>query len=218
MNVIRLTATSGPDGILHLSVPVGAAGEFEVAVVVAPKPTANGTSPPAPKTPEELGWPPDYFENVIGSIDDETFVAAPRVQQAPSAVGSGMKYLLDTNVCVQSLRAKGSALVKQRLGNHSPTDIVVCSIVVGELCYGVVTSQNPAEQVRVDAFLTPYQSLSFDDAVARCYAELRALLEARGQQIADRGARARPRLDVGDAQHGALLENSRLTLEDWELP
>src|SRR5438045_9671488 len=42
MNVIRLTATSGPDGILHLSVPVGAAGEFEVEVVVSPRPAAGG--------------------------------------------------------------------------------------------------------------------------------------------------------------------------------
>ncbi len=82
MNVIRLTATSGPDGILHLSVPVGAAGEFEVAVVVAPKPNANGPAP-ATKTPEELGWPPGYFENIIGSIDDETFVAPPRTSSKP---------------------------------------------------------------------------------------------------------------------------------------
>src|SRR5262249_35657393 len=68
MNVIRLTATSGPDGILHLSVPVGAPGEFEVAVVVSPKPPAGGPAPaPGAKTPEELGWPPGYFENVVGS-------------------------------------------------------------------------------------------------------------------------------------------------------
>ena len=82
MNVIRLTATSGPDGILHLTVPVGAAGEFEVAVVVAPKPSANGPAPAA-KTPEELGWPTGFFENVIGSIDDETFVAPPRTSSKP---------------------------------------------------------------------------------------------------------------------------------------
>ena len=73
MSVIRLTATAGPDGVLHLSVPVGAAGEYEVTVAVAPKPGA-----PAPKTPEELGWPPGYFENVIGSIDDPAFKRYPQ--------------------------------------------------------------------------------------------------------------------------------------------
>jgi hypothetical protein len=77
MNVIRLTATSGPDGILHLNVPVGAAGEYEVAVVVAPKPTATSPTPTA-KTPEELGWPPGYFENTFGSIDDPAFKRYPQ--------------------------------------------------------------------------------------------------------------------------------------------
>ena len=81
MTVIRITATSGPDGVLHLTVPVGSAGEFEVAVVVSPKPTASGAA--APKTPEELGWPPGFFENVIGSIDDEAFVAPPRHPAKP---------------------------------------------------------------------------------------------------------------------------------------
>lgn len=73
MSVIRMTATAGPDGVLHLSVPVGGEGEFEVQVVVTPRPTA-----PKPKTPEELGWPPGYFENVIGSIDDPAFKRYPQ--------------------------------------------------------------------------------------------------------------------------------------------
>ena len=80
MSVIRMTATSGPDGVLHLSVPAGRAGEFEVTVEFVPKPDANDT---APKTPEELGWPPGFFQNVIGSIDDEAFVAPPRPPAEP---------------------------------------------------------------------------------------------------------------------------------------
>ena len=46
------------------------------------EPTANDAAS-APKTPEELGWPPGFFENVIGSIDDETFVAPPRTSSKP---------------------------------------------------------------------------------------------------------------------------------------
>jgi hypothetical protein len=76
MHIVRLFATSGPDGVLHLSVPVGAAGEFEVAIVVAPKPPATGPTPP--KTPEELGWPPGYFEKTFGSIQDEAFKRYPQ--------------------------------------------------------------------------------------------------------------------------------------------
>ena len=76
MRVIQLSAKAGPDGVLHLDIPVGAAdGEFEVAVVVQAKPSANGARQP---TPEELGWPPGYFENVVGSIDDDAFKRYPQ--------------------------------------------------------------------------------------------------------------------------------------------
>jgi hypothetical protein len=87
MAVIRLSATAGPDGVLRLELPVGGAGEFDV--VVSPKPAP--AEPPGPAdepgepltTPEGRGWPPGYFENVIGSIDDETFVAPPRGPAKP---------------------------------------------------------------------------------------------------------------------------------------
>ncbi|AMV23092.1 hypothetical protein VT84_01680 [Gemmata sp. SH-PL17] len=75
MDVIRLNATSGPDGVLHLTVPVGVPGEFEVAVVVSPKPTVHGAKP---KTPEELGWPPKFLESTFGSVQDEAFARYPQ--------------------------------------------------------------------------------------------------------------------------------------------
>jgi len=72
MRVLQMAAKADSDGIIRLTIPIGMANEeFEVAIVVSAKPTANGTA--KPKTPEELGWPPGFFENVIGSIDDETF-------------------------------------------------------------------------------------------------------------------------------------------------
>lgn len=74
MRVIQLSAKAGPDGLLHLAIPVGAAdGEFEVAVVVQPK--SLPLVPPAGRkpTPEELGWPPGYFEATAGAITDPAF-------------------------------------------------------------------------------------------------------------------------------------------------
>ena len=47
MSEIHLTATAGPDGVLHLEIPVGAPGEYDVWITPKRKPT-----------PEELGWPP----------------------------------------------------------------------------------------------------------------------------------------------------------------
>ena len=70
MTSIVLKSTSGPDGKLHLEVPVGQPGtEFEVTVTARPK--SSGV---------EL--PPDYFK-LIGSIDDETFVRPPQGELPP---------------------------------------------------------------------------------------------------------------------------------------
>ena len=81
MRVIQMSAKAGPDGVLHLDIPVGAAdGEFEVAVVVQAKPSVNGARKP---TPEELGWPPGFIETVMGSIDDDTFMRHPQGKFEP---------------------------------------------------------------------------------------------------------------------------------------
>jgi hypothetical protein len=70
MTSIVLHSTSGPDGKLHLEVPVGQPDtEFEVEITARPK--------SAPKS-----WPPGYFD-LIGSIDDETFVRPPQGESPP---------------------------------------------------------------------------------------------------------------------------------------
>ena len=74
MHTLCVTERAGEDGTLHLSVPLLSPGsEYEVVVVVQPK-----DMKPASATPEELGWPPGYFENTFGSITDETFVRHPQ--------------------------------------------------------------------------------------------------------------------------------------------
>lgn len=135
-----------------------------------------------------------------------------------------MIYLLDTNACIQCMRKKGNPSVAQRLALHPPADVVVCSVVVGELCVGAAKNKSaPSEQAKVDAFLAPYRSLPFDDAAARRYADLRAYLEGQGQAIAD--------LDLMIAAIALVAgltlvtNNTRdfsriagLLLEDWEIP
>ncbi len=82
MRVIQMSVKAGSDGVLHLDIPVGAAGgEFEVAVVVHPRPSANGEG--RKPTPEELGWPPGYFEKTYGSIADEAFKRYPQPEPKP---------------------------------------------------------------------------------------------------------------------------------------
>lgn len=71
MPVLHFSAESDTAGIIHLDIPVGAVGNYDVQVVVSPKAIANGTR--AKPTPEELGWPPGYFERTCGSIQDPAF-------------------------------------------------------------------------------------------------------------------------------------------------
>ena len=73
MQTLRISEKSGKDGVLHLHIPVGQPeAEFDAVIVLQPKAAS------LPQTPEERGWPPGYFENTFGSIDDETFVRAPQ--------------------------------------------------------------------------------------------------------------------------------------------
>jgi tRNA(fMet)-specific endonuclease VapC len=135
-----------------------------------------------------------------------------------------MTYLLDTNTCIEALRVKGNPHVKTRIGSRPPTDLAVCSVVVGELYYGAERSSNPAaESARVSTFIGPFASLPFDDAAARMFATVRADLDARGQGIGP--------LDTMIAAialaHSLTIvtHNTRdfsrvpgLVLEDWEIP
>ncbi len=73
MQTIRVLEKTDKDGTLKLRIPLGKPeAEYEVVLVLQPK-EAPSKSP----TPEELGWPPGYFD-LAGSIDDETFVRPPQ--------------------------------------------------------------------------------------------------------------------------------------------
>lgn len=70
MTSLVLRATSGPDGKLHLEVPVGSPNtEFDVEVVAHPK-------------PGRVVLPPGDFD-LIGSIDDETVTVHPQPPLPP---------------------------------------------------------------------------------------------------------------------------------------
>jgi len=134
-----------------------------------------------------------------------------------------MTHLLDTNVCVSYLRGKNTR-VQTRFAAHVPADLVVCSAVVAELCVGAVRSTNPAaEQAKVDAFLTAYRSLPFDDDAARAYAAVRADLEIRGLLVSDfdmviAAVALIHGLTVVTHNTGEFSRVRGLALEDWEIP
>jgi hypothetical protein len=66
MRTVRVTGKTGPDGVLHVSVPVGMKDtEYEVIVVFE----AKAAAPPG--SPESRGWPPGFIEQTAGAWQGE---------------------------------------------------------------------------------------------------------------------------------------------------
>jgi tRNA(fMet)-specific endonuclease VapC len=134
-----------------------------------------------------------------------------------------MTYLLDSNVCIQYMRGR-NLLVRLRLSAKPLHEIRLCSVVKSELYLGALRSANPpANRAKVDAFLLPYLSLSFDDAAADVHAQIRHHLETLGTPIGPYDLQ----IAAIGLVHGCTLvshnttEASRvpgLPLQDWELP
>ena len=94
-----------------------------------------------------------------------------------------MKYSLDTNTCIRYLNRK-SVAIRLKLPTIPANEIVVCSIVRGELAYGAEKSQSPAQSMaKQQRFLMPYGSLPYDDAAAAEFGKIRARLAAIGTPI-----------------------------------
>jgi len=94
-----------------------------------------------------------------------------------------LKYLLDTNVCVDYL-TKRFARVIERIQEASPEDLATSSVVAAELRYGADKSQHPARNhARLDILLGELRCLDFDLAAARSYGALRVALERRSRPI-----------------------------------
>ncbi|MEA5529111.1 type II toxin-antitoxin system VapC family toxin [Dolichospermum sp. UHCC 0684] len=133
-----------------------------------------------------------------------------------------MKYLLDSNVCIQYLNQRSEKII-QRLQDLSDIDIVVCSIVKAELFYGAMRTHNPAKTMqKQQKFLDRFVSLYFDDECAVIYGEIRSKLAAKGTPIGNNDLHIAA---IAIANNLTLItHNTRefsridnLKLEDWEI-
>lgn len=94
-----------------------------------------------------------------------------------------MRYMLDTNICIYLIRLKPERLIK-RITRHSPEDIVLSSITVSELFYGVYKSMNRKQNMKaLSLFLEPFEVLPYDSEAAKIYGEIRSDLERKGTPI-----------------------------------
>jgi len=94
-----------------------------------------------------------------------------------------MKYLLDTNVCVDYLNGRYPS-VTQAIQRSSPDDLCVSSVAVAELRYGAEKSVHRRQNhARLDVFLGEVACVDFDRNAASVYGRVRAALERRGTLI-----------------------------------
>ena len=94
-----------------------------------------------------------------------------------------LKYLLDTNACINYLNYP-NAKVASAIRSTPLHEVAVCSVVKAELYFGSRKSRNPAVNLgKQIQFLDQFRSLSFDDASAEAYADIRADLTAKGTII-----------------------------------
>jgi hypothetical protein len=67
----------GRDGTLTVAVPTPLR-ETDVEVMVVVQPVPAREPPTAALTPEELGWPPGFFEQTFGALKDDPVERGPQ--------------------------------------------------------------------------------------------------------------------------------------------
>src|SRR5688500_5645046 len=94
-----------------------------------------------------------------------------------------MIHLLDSNTCIRYLNGQSES-IRRNLEARRPEEIVLCSVVKGELIYGAIKSARPESNLdKLRRFSEPFSSLPFDDAAAEVYGQIRTHLERSGKPI-----------------------------------
>jgi len=94
-----------------------------------------------------------------------------------------MKYMLDTNICIELIRKKSQALIK-RLIACTPGEVAISTITIAELVHGVrKSSQVKKNQAALEQFLLPLEIVEFNQQASVAYGTIRAALEREGNII-----------------------------------
>lgn len=135
-----------------------------------------------------------------------------------------MIYLLDSNACIDMMRKGHSSHVRARVIAHAPSDVAVCSVVVGELLTGAYYSGNPTKGLaEVRGLLTGMISFPYDDPAAEIYGIIKADLISRGLIVGGHDLMiASIALSRGCkvVTHNTIdfSRIPQLQIEDWQIP
>lgn len=94
-----------------------------------------------------------------------------------------MKYMLDTNICIYTIKHKPPEVIKNFL-RHNPDEMCISSITYAELMHGVEKSQAvERNRMAITLFLSAITILPFNQYAAEEYGKVRAELERKGTPI-----------------------------------
>nr|WP_122951260.1 type II toxin-antitoxin system VapC family toxin [Bathymodiolus thermophilus thioautotrophic gill symbiont] len=94
-----------------------------------------------------------------------------------------MIYMLDTNIISYLIKSHDEMLVRKFEVVSQYDLVVISSISVAELRYGVKKKQSKNLETVVNNFLHPLEQKDFDESSAIIYGDIRVDLEKRGRVI-----------------------------------
>lgn len=96
---------------------------------------------------------------------------------------SGIKYLLDTNICIY-IAKHNPPNVKERFLQLAASDLGMSIVTYGELCFGAEKSQNSSQtRAVVERLAETIQIEALTPVVGIHYGEIRAQLQMAGTMI-----------------------------------
>jgi len=112
-------------------------------------------------------------------------------------------YMLDTNICIYLIK-NNPPHVRVHFEALQPGDILLSSITLAELMYGISKSRHKERNLAaLEMFLMPLEIVHFDMPAAEKYGDIRADLERSGQIIGGN--------DLFIAAHALSLEATLIT-------
>ena len=91
-----------------------------------------------------------------------------------------MKYMLDTNICIYTIKHKPDTVIQNFL-LHDPEEMCISAVTYAELMHGVEKSRAADKnRIALSLFLSPLTILDFSVRAAEEYGKIRAELERRG--------------------------------------
>lgn len=95
-----------------------------------------------------------------------------------------MKYMLDTNICIELIRNKPQSLI-EKITSYQLGEIGASSITVAELAHGANKSNQVEKNLlALEQFLLAIEVADFDQRASATYGKIRAFLEKEGNAIA----------------------------------